>query len=65
MENKLLVTDLDGTFVKDSRQVASKDKELFVFLKDKLQLGIATGRSVKEIDFIEEQIGFKINNKIG
>lgn len=65
MENKLLVTDLDGTFVKDSRQVASEDKKLFISLKDKLHLGIATGRSVKEIDFIEEQIGFKINNKIG
>ncbi|MCO8299114.1 HAD-IIB family hydrolase [Tetragenococcus halophilus] len=65
MENKLLVTDLDGTFVKDSRQVASKDKKLFISLKGKLHLGIATGRSVKEIDFIEEQIGFKINNKIG
>ncbi|MCO8287589.1 Cof-type HAD-IIB family hydrolase [Tetragenococcus halophilus] len=65
MENKLLVTDLDGTFVKDSRQVASKDKKLFVSLKDKIHLGIATGRSVKEIDFIEEQIGFKVNAKIG
>ncbi|GEQ38678.1 sugar phosphate phosphatase [Tetragenococcus halophilus] len=65
MENKLLVTDLDGTFVKDSKQVAPKDKKLFISLKGKLHLGIATGRSVKEIDFIEEQIGFKINNKIG
>ncbi|MDN6153849.1 MAG: HAD-IIB family hydrolase [Tetragenococcus halophilus] len=59
------MTDLDGTFVKDSKQVAPKDKKLFISLKGKLHLGIATGRSVKEIDFIEEQIGFKINNKIG
>jgi len=64
-EKKLLVTDLDGTFVKDSSAVAYKDKETFIDLKDKMHLGIATGRSVKEIDFIEEQVGFGVDVKIG
>lgn len=62
---KMIITDLDGTFVKDSRKVASIDQQSLLDLKETMQVGIATGRSIKEIEFIEEQTGIKADVKIG
>ncbi|AYW45653.1 Cof-type HAD-IIB family hydrolase [Tetragenococcus koreensis] len=65
MEKRLLLTDLDGTLVKDSKRVAKEDKDFFASIKQNLQVGIATGRSVKEIDYIEEQIQLPVDVKVG
>lgn len=65
MKKKLLVTDLDGTFVKNSQEVAKKDREFLTQIKSDMHLGIATGRSVKEIEYIEQQIQTTVDIKIG
>lgn len=63
-KNKVLVTDLDGTLVKDSKVVTQKDKEALKQLNETYILGIATGRSLKEILYIEEMLGFHVPLKI-
>lgn len=63
-KNKVLVTDLDGTLVKDSQRVSVKDKEALKQLNKEYILGIATGRSLKEIHYIEEMLGFDVPLKI-
>ena len=63
-KNKVLVTDLDGTLVKDSKKVTEKDKEALKQLNETYILGIATGRSLKEILYIEEMLGFHVPLKI-
>lgn len=65
MRKKLLITDLDGTFVKNSQEVAKKDQDFFTQIKSDMYLGIATGRSVKEIEYIEQQIQASVDVKIG
>ena len=64
-KSKIFVTDLDGTFVKDSRVVANQDRDSLLSLKKAMPIAIATGRSVKEIHFIEEQIGISSDIQIG
>lgn len=58
------ITDLDGTLVADSTQVAEEDKALLHQLSEKMYIGIATGRSMKEIHYIEEQCGLICDIKI-
>lgn len=65
MEKEIFVTDLDGTFVKDSREVTAADRETLKQLKATMPIAIATGRSVKEIHYIEEQVGLESDVQIG
>lgn len=64
MKKPLIVTDLDGTLIKNSEMIRNQDKESFTKLHQKFTTGIATGRSIKEIEFIEKQLGFKVEVKI-
>lgn len=65
MNKPLLITDLDGTLIKDSEKIHPNDKDVFTHIHKKFVTGIATGRSIKEITFIEEQLGFEVEVKIG
>lgn len=64
-KKRIFVTDLDGTFVKDSRNVSPLDRESLAVLKQEMPIAIATGRSVKEIHYIEEQINLNCDIRIG
>lgn len=64
-EKKIILTDLDGTFVMDSHSVSEKDLEAFHELKDNFVMGVATGRSLKEIDYLEEDNGIKFDIGVG
>ncbi|GAX47724.1 HAD-IIB family hydrolase [Pseudolactococcus reticulitermitis] len=63
--NSIIITDLDGTFVKDSISVAPADVLKMKKMQEKMLIGVATGRSIKEITYIEEQTGIKFDIKIG
>ena len=65
MQDKILITDLDGTLVKNSIQVSEEDKQAIQTLEKEMSIGIATGRSLKEISYIEEQTGVKAVVRIG
>lgn len=55
MEPKILcITDLDGTFIKDSVKVSQADLSAYKKLIRFCDFSIATGRSVKEIRYITE-----------
>lgn len=64
-KEKILITDLDGTLVQDSKKITEADKQTLHELQKKMKIGIATGRSVKEIKFIEEQANIKVDVRIG
>ena len=56
MTHKILcVTDLDGTFVKDSVDVHPADLQAYQKLIAYSDFAIATGRSVKEIDYVAQR----------
>ncbi|AND78917.1 HAD-IIB family hydrolase [Streptococcus pantholopis] len=56
MKSKILcVTDLDGTFIKDSVQVSQNDLLAYHYLLNFSDFSIATGRSVKEIHYVTDQ----------
>ncbi|MCB5237783.1 HAD-IIB family hydrolase [Niallia alba] len=63
-EQKLLVVDLDGTFVLDSTVVAKDDLAAFQKVSKALYTAVATGRSIKEIEYIEEQNSLQLDYKI-
>ncbi len=63
--NSIIITDLDGTFVKDSISVAPADVLKMKKMQEKMLIGVATGRSIKEIAYIEAQTGIKFDIKIG
>ena len=50
----IFITDLDGTFVKDSVNVNKQDVAMMKDLQKQMKIGIATGRSMKEIEHIED-----------
>lgn len=53
MSQKILcVTDLDGTFIKDSIRISDEDLQAYRKLKTFSDFSIATGRSIKEINYI-------------
>ena len=63
--NSIIITDLDGTFVKDSISVSPADILKMKKMQEEMLIGVATGRSLKEITYIEEQTGIKFDIKIG
>ncbi len=66
MVHKILcVTDLDGTFIKDSIQVAPPDLEAYHRLIPFSDFSIATGRSIKEINYITEENNINCQHFIG
>lgn len=64
-EKKIILTDLDGTFVMDSHSVQKADLKSFSELKESYILGIATGRSIKEINYLEQENNLRADIKIG
>lgn len=62
--NSLILTDLDGTFVKNSISVTELDSQKMKKFKHTMYTGVATGRSSKEIAYIEKQTGIKFDVKI-
>lgn len=63
-KNAIVITDLDGTFVYDSHTIRSADKVAFHQLQKHFYVGIATGRSPKEISYIEEIGNLQADYKI-
>lgn len=61
--NSIIITDLDGTFVKDSISVSPADILKMKKMQEEMLIGVATGRSLKEITYIEEQTGIKFDIK--
>ncbi|WP_156286466.1 HAD-IIB family hydrolase [Oceanivirga salmonicida] len=62
---RLIITDLDGTFVQNSINVEKLDLKRFKeFAKNNL-IAVATGRSVKEIEYIEKENDILFDYKIG
>lgn len=66
MAHKILcVTDLDGTFVKNSVDVNSVDWQAYQKLTRYSDFAIATGRSVKEINYIAQRNKLHLTYAIG
>ena len=66
MAHKILcVTDLDGTFVKDSVDVRSEDLQAYQRLMQYSDFAIATGRSVKEINYLVQRNHLQLKYAIG
>jgi len=57
----LIVTDLDGTFVYDSKTVRQEDVKAIKEIQTTSTTAFATGRSVREIQYIEEQVGLHVD----
>lgn len=64
IKKTIVITDLDGTFVYDSHKIRLADKKALHKLQKHFSVGIATGRSPKEIDYIETMGHFKSDYKI-
>lgn len=66
MAHKILcVTDLDGTFVKDSVDVSPEDLQAYQRLMQYSDFAIATGRSVKEINYLAQRNHLQLKYAIG
>lgn len=63
--DKLIITDLDGTLLLNSVKIDEKDLEKFRKFQEKYLIGVATGRSIKEIEYIEKENNLKFSYKIG
>ncbi|MGT2756382.1 HAD-IIB family hydrolase [Streptococcus ovuberis] len=61
----LCVTDLDGTFVKNSVDVDSEDLQACYQLCSIGDFSVATGRSVEEIHYISQKNNIKFKHLIG
>jgi len=57
----LVVTDLDGTFVYDSKSVRTQDHCAIKKVQVGAKTAFATGRSVKEMQYIEQKIGIHVD----
>lgn len=64
-ENKLLVMDLDGTFVFNSVSVSEEDLAAFNHLSQNIYTAVATGRSIKEINYVETENNIALDYYIG
>ncbi|MDR0921878.1 MAG: HAD family hydrolase [Lactobacillales bacterium] len=66
MRNKLLfVTDLDGTFIEDSVAPTVENVQTIQQIAKKGAIAVATGRSIKEIRFVEKMNGLRFDYLIG
>ena len=61
----LFVTDLDGTFVKNSINVSQEDLSAYHKAKNYGDFSVATGRSVEEIKYIAEGNDLDVTHMIG
>ena len=61
---KLIITDLDGTLLQNSVEIYKKDLEKMREFQEKYLIGVATGRSLKEIKYIEKNNNLKFSYKI-
>ena len=61
----LFVTDLDGTFVKDSVTVNAADLAAYHTAKELGDFSIATGRSLAEIQYIVQGNDLDVTHMIG
>lgn len=62
---KLIITDLDGTLLQNSVEIEKMDLKKFREFQDKYLIGVATGRSIKEIEYIEKENNLKFSYKVG
>jgi hypothetical protein len=60
-DSTLVVTDLDGTFVYDSKIVRPQDVDALDAITQHAAVAMATGRSPKEIQYIEQQVGIRVD----
>lgn len=60
-----MLIDIDGTFVFNSANVSEGDLEAFHMASKQSLMAIATGRSIKEIEYIEKENNIKLDYKIG
>lgn len=65
LRKKVFITDLDGTFVKDSVNVNEIDKQMIRNIQKEMKIGIATGRSIREIEHIEDITNIHFDYHIG
>lgn len=63
--HNLFVTDLDGTFVMDSVAVSQPDLSAYEQLQPFGDFAIATGRSIREIDYVIDQNQLDVSHRIG
>lgn len=63
--DQIIVTDLDGTLLIDSIEIDKKDLEKIKKLGKEYKLAVATGRSIKEIKYIETNNNLTFKYKIG
>lgn len=61
----LFVTDLDGTFVKDSVSVNPRDLDAYKKIEHLGDFSVATGRSKREIEYIRDKYDLQIKHYIG
>lgn len=65
MSKILCITDLDGTFVKNSQEISDEDLAAYHLLQGKADFAIATGRSTKEIQYIIDTYHLDVQHAIG
>lgn len=65
VKEKCFITDLDGTFVEDSVNINELDQQMIKDLQKEMKIGIATGRSTKEIEHVEEMTDIHFDYHIG
>ncbi|MFD1900880.1 HAD-IIB family hydrolase [Enterococcus termitis] len=65
IKKNVMLIDIDGTFVYDSSKVSQKDLMAFKEAEKYCYMGIATGRSVDEIAYIEKENKIKLDYRIG
>jgi Cof subfamily protein (haloacid dehalogenase superfamily) len=65
IKKNIMLIDIDGTFVYDSSEVSKEDLNAFKEAEKYCYMGIATGRSVDEIAYIEQENNLKLDYRIG
>lgn len=65
IKKNVMLIDIDGTFVYDSSEVSKEDLNAFKEAEKYCYMGIATGRSVDEIAYIEKENDIKLDYRIG
>jgi Cof subfamily protein (haloacid dehalogenase superfamily) len=65
IKKNIMLIDIDGTFVYNSSEVSKEDLNAFKEAEKYCYMGIATGRSVDEIAYIEQANNLKLDYRIG